>query len=112
MNHALSHTGLFKAVTWIIAEQVHPFTNEPLSVSPLAWSHAEFVALVYAYEKRRSELVSACPTSFHRFSCIDSGKIGRNPLYFVTFGCIWGLYKVIDVLDKCGSIHIVGGTQP
>ena len=27
----------------VMAEQVHPFTNEPLSVSPLTWSHAEFV---------------------------------------------------------------------
>lgn len=27
----------------VMAEQVHPFTNEPLSVSPLTWSHAELV---------------------------------------------------------------------
>lgn len=27
----------------VMAEQVHPFTGEPLSVSPLTWSHAEFV---------------------------------------------------------------------
>jgi GH15 family glucan-1,4-alpha-glucosidase len=27
----------------VMAEQVHPFTDEPLSVSPLTWSHAEFV---------------------------------------------------------------------
>ena len=40
----------------VMAEQVHPFTNEPLSVSPLTWSHAEFVALLYSYEKRREEL--------------------------------------------------------
>ena len=30
----------------ILAEQVHPFTNQPLSVSPLTWSHAEVVATV------------------------------------------------------------------
>jgi hypothetical protein len=28
----------------ILAEQVHPFTGKPLSVSPLTWSHATFVA--------------------------------------------------------------------
>jgi GH15 family glucan-1,4-alpha-glucosidase len=27
----------------VMAEQVNPFTGEPLSVSPLTWSHAEFV---------------------------------------------------------------------
>jgi len=28
----------------VLAEQVHPFTGEPLSVSPLTWSHAAFVS--------------------------------------------------------------------
>jgi glucoamylase len=28
----------------VLAEQVHPVTGEPLSVSPLTWSHATFVA--------------------------------------------------------------------
>lgn len=37
-----------------LAEQVHPYTNEPLSVSPLTWSHATFVTCVLEYlEKRR-----------------------------------------------------------
>jgi GH15 family glucan-1,4-alpha-glucosidase len=33
----------------VMAEQVHPFTNEPLSVSPLTWSHAEFVMTIRWY---------------------------------------------------------------
>jgi GH15 family glucan-1,4-alpha-glucosidase len=42
-----------KIMTWVadhalpsgvLAEQVHPLTGEPLSVSPLTWSHATFVA--------------------------------------------------------------------
>ncbi|HEY1352995.1 MAG TPA: glycoside hydrolase family 15 protein [Ktedonobacteraceae bacterium] len=33
----------------VMAEQVHPFTGEPLSVSPLTWSHAEFVLTVRWY---------------------------------------------------------------
>jgi glucoamylase len=38
-----------------LAEQVHPYTNEPLSVSPLTWSHATFVTVVLEYlEKRRA----------------------------------------------------------
>lgn len=33
----------------VLAEQVHPFTGEPLSVSPLTWSHASFVKVVQEY---------------------------------------------------------------
>lgn len=43
-DHALS-SGVF-------AEQVHPYTGEPLSVSPLTWSHAEFVDTITNYVKK------------------------------------------------------------
>jgi len=33
----------------VLAEQVHPYTNQPLSVSPLTWSHAAFVTTVLEY---------------------------------------------------------------
>ncbi|MEM1028197.1 MAG: glycoside hydrolase family 15 protein, partial [Planctomycetota bacterium] len=33
----------------VLAEQVHPETNAPLSVSPLTWSHATVVATVVQY---------------------------------------------------------------
>ena len=33
----------------VLAEQVHPTTNAPLSVSPLTWSHATVVATVVGY---------------------------------------------------------------
>jgi len=45
----------------ILAEQVHPFTNQPLSVSPLTWSHAAFVATVLEY-LYKIEKVYVCPT--------------------------------------------------
>ena len=45
----------------VLAEQVHPYTGEPLSVSPLTWSHAEVVATVLAYVSRRRDL-NRCPT--------------------------------------------------
>jgi glucoamylase len=41
----------------VLAEQVHPYTNAPLSVSPLTWSHAAFVSTVLAYLKARERLV-------------------------------------------------------
>ncbi len=40
----------------VMAEQVHPHTGEPLSVSPLTWSHATFVQTVRDYVAKRSEL--------------------------------------------------------
>jgi GH15 family glucan-1,4-alpha-glucosidase len=33
----------------VLAEQVHPYTHAPLSVSPLTWSHATFVTAVLEY---------------------------------------------------------------
>ncbi len=42
--------------TGVLPEQVHPITGEPLSVSPLTWSHAEAVATVLAYARRLREL--------------------------------------------------------
>ena len=45
----------------VMAEQLHPYTGEPLSVSPLTWSQAAFVFAVEAYRERVLRL-SACPT--------------------------------------------------
>jgi len=36
----------------VLAEQVHPYTHAPLSVSPLTWSHATFVMAVREYLDR------------------------------------------------------------
>jgi GH15 family glucan-1,4-alpha-glucosidase len=44
----------------ILAEQVHPHTGAPLSVSPLTWSHAEYVTTFLAYLDKLSGL-SLCP---------------------------------------------------
>jgi GH15 family glucan-1,4-alpha-glucosidase len=62
LNNALS------ALDWVadralpsgvLAEQVDPYTNEPLSVSPLTWSHATFVTALMRYMKMR-EKISLC----------------------------------------------------
>jgi len=45
----------------VLAEQVHPFTDQPLSVSPLTWSHATFVATVLEYVNKAGE-VDLCPS--------------------------------------------------
>ncbi|MFB3765222.1 MAG: glycoside hydrolase family 15 protein [Methanotrichaceae archaeon] len=43
----------------MMAEQIHPYTGSPLSVSPLSWSHAEFVITVYEYLNKYNEIISA-----------------------------------------------------
>jgi GH15 family glucan-1,4-alpha-glucosidase len=42
----------------VLAEQVHPYTGVPISVSPLTWSHATFVKAVMKYLERRGELMA------------------------------------------------------
>ena len=44
----------------VMAEQLHPHTGEPLSVSPLTWSHAAYVMAVEEYLERVRRL-TACP---------------------------------------------------
>jgi len=40
----------------ILAEQVDPYTDEPLSVSPLTWSHAAYVSTVLTYLQSKKHL--------------------------------------------------------
>ncbi|HLM62246.1 MAG TPA: glycoside hydrolase family 15 protein, partial [Pyrinomonadaceae bacterium] len=42
----------------VLAEQVHPTTGEPVSVSPLTWSHSTFVATVIRYLNKLKNLRS------------------------------------------------------
>lgn len=44
----------------VLAEQVHPYTNQPLSVSPLTWSHAAYVSTVLEY-LNKTEKIDTCP---------------------------------------------------
>jgi GH15 family glucan-1,4-alpha-glucosidase len=40
----------------VLAEQIHPMTGEPISVSPLTWSHATFVAATQHIIHRLSKM--------------------------------------------------------
>jgi GH15 family glucan-1,4-alpha-glucosidase len=40
----------------VLAEQLDPTTGEPVSVSPLTWSHSTFVAAVHSYLRKRAAL--------------------------------------------------------
>ena len=50
----------FSLPSGVLAEQVHPFTGEPVSVSPLTWSHAAFVSTAIRLMNRTQEL-GLCP---------------------------------------------------
>jgi GH15 family glucan-1,4-alpha-glucosidase len=41
----------------VLAEQIDPATGDPLSVSPLTWSHSTFVAAVHSYLRKRQMLI-------------------------------------------------------
>jgi len=40
----------------VLAEQVDPYTGQPLSVSPLTWSHASFIMCIVEYLEKRAHL--------------------------------------------------------
>jgi GH15 family glucan-1,4-alpha-glucosidase len=44
----------------VLAEQVNPSTGEPVSVSPLTWSHASFIITVHQYMKKFQGM-ETCP---------------------------------------------------
>ncbi|PIP67811.1 MAG: glycoside hydrolase family 15 [Candidatus Omnitrophica bacterium CG22_combo_CG10-13_8_21_14_all_43_16] len=56
-NHALR--------SGCLAEQVNPYTNEPISVSPLTWSHGTFILTVQEYINKLLEIekCTACTQS-------------------------------------------------
>ena len=51
-NHALP--------SGVMAEQLHPYTGAPLSVSPLTWSHAAYVRAVREFSDRTVQM-QRCP---------------------------------------------------
>ncbi len=65
----------------ILAEQVHPLTNAPLSVSPLTWSHATVVATAAGY-LRKLNAMSVCTTCGQPHACLlpDEPRIQGDQL--------------------------------
>src|SRR6185295_11949755 len=47
----------------VLAEQFNPYTGEPISVSPLTWSHATFVIVVLEYLDKLNQLRTAAASS-------------------------------------------------
>ena len=47
----------------VLAEQVDPYSDAPLSVSPLTWSHAEYVSAIRWYAGKHRRLTENSPTT-------------------------------------------------
>ena len=61
----------------VLAEQVDPYTNRPLSVSPLTWSHGTFVLSLMEYLQKLEDL-HRCPTCGRSVFRMDRG--GRHQI--------------------------------
>jgi glucoamylase len=49
----------------VLPEQVHPLTGKPISISPLAWSHATVVMTVIEYMERLNQLSGKSAQGLH-----------------------------------------------
>ena len=70
----------------VLAEQVNPYTNEPISVSPLTWSHATVCSTAVKYLEKLEQLdaVNAGPETFRmrvpgRFQSHHSTDVPEAP---------------------------------
>ena len=64
----LDAEGLTPLESGVLAEQVNPYTNEPISVSPLTWSHATVVSTAIKYLEKLEQLqtCSSCHQPIYR----------------------------------------------
>ncbi len=60
----------------VLSEQINPFSDEPVSVSPLTWSHATYVTVVHKYLDRLMEIerCGSCGHPLHS-KFVDGGLI-------------------------------------
>ena len=84
-EHALS--------SGVLAEQVHPVTGKPLSVSPLTWSHATFVATTRRIMRKISR-IHRCPECDHSKDDIIPGDDWLTKLYAKACDTIHGICTV------------------
>lgn len=69
-----------KLPSGVLAEQVHPYSNAPMSVAPLTWSHATYVATVQAYlDKLEAFAMANTPhaVSYRRLRSHDLSGFGH-----------------------------------
>ena len=64
----------------VLAEQINPFTGEPVSVSPLTWSHAAVVQTVMDYLEKLQELHTCgqCGRSIFRYDRAGRQQVRKH----------------------------------
>ena len=77
----------------VLAEQVHPLTGEPLSVSPLTWSHATFVATVHRVLRHLGK-IRVCPECGMEMTDRAPKEHWLEKLYADTCNTIYGFCQV------------------
>jgi oligosaccharide amylase len=77
----------------VLAEQVHPFTGGPLSVSPLTWSHATFVTLTQRILGRLAKM-ETCTTCGASLIAPETRGDWIDTLYGQTCDSIHGMCEV------------------
>jgi glucoamylase len=77
----------------VLAEQVDPVTGKPLSVSPLTWSHATFVATTRRIMRKISR-IHKCPECDHSHDDIISDNDWLTKLYANACDTIHGICSV------------------
>jgi len=77
----------------VLAEQVHPVSGKPLSVSPLTWSHATFVASTRRIMRKLSR-IHRCPECDHSKDDIIPGDDWLAKLYGKACDAIHGICSI------------------
>ncbi len=77
----------------VLAEQVHPVSGKPLSVSPLTWSHATFVASTRRI-MRKIARIHQCPECDLSKDVIIPGDDWLTKLYTMACNTIHGICSV------------------
>ena len=67
----------------LLAEQVNPYTNEPISVSPLTWSHATVVSTAVKYLEKLEQLqqCNSCNQPVYRLRKRGLVEVGDHAMF-------------------------------
>ena len=93
----------------VLAEQINPFTGEPVSVSPLTWSHATVVQTVMDYLEKLQELHTCeqCGRSIFRYDRAGRQQVKKHsPTYSVIISSPERVQYLEQVNLKKGSESI------
>jgi len=77
----------------VLAEQINPLTGEALSVSPLTWSHATFVASTQRLLRRMARM-KACETCGSSLLARSRSEDWVEKLFAQTCDSIHGICRI------------------